>query len=83
MLSRVAERLYWMSRYVERAENTARMIKSFNVMTLDMPRSVELSWRGLVSVTGTDAIFNEHYQRDDERNCVKFLIADATTRARC
>lgn len=76
MLSRVAERLYWMSRYVERAENTARMINSFNVMSLDMPRSVQLSWRGLVSVTGTDAIFNEHYQREDERNCVKFLIAD-------
>ncbi|MCH8497223.1 MAG: alpha-E domain-containing protein [Marinobacter sp.] len=77
MLSRVAERLYWMARYLERAENTSRMIMAFNSLALDMPRNQSLSWRSLVSVTGMEGIFNEHYQRDDERNCVKFLIADA------
>jgi uncharacterized alpha-E superfamily protein len=76
MLSRVAERLYWLARYIERAENTARMVMSFNLVSLDMPKTVTLSWKGLVAVTGTDDIFDEHYQRDDERNCVKFLIAD-------
>lgn len=76
MLSRVAERLYWMARYLERAENTSRMIMAFNSLALDMPRNQSLSWRSLVSVTGMEGIFNEHYQRDDERNCVKFLIAD-------
>ncbi|MDX5410219.1 MAG: alpha-E domain-containing protein [Thauera sp.] len=77
MLSRVAERLYWMARYVERAENTSRMIMAFNTLALDMPRSVSLSWRELVTVTGMDTLFDERYQRDDDRNCVKFLIADA------
>lgn len=77
MLSRVAERLYWMARYTERAENTARMIMSFQNLALDMPKTEVLSWRGLVSVTGMESIFDEHYQRDDERNCVKFLIADS------
>lgn len=76
MLSRVAERVYWLARYVERAENTARMINAFQLVSLDMPKTVQLSWKGLVSVTGTDAIFDEHYQREDERNCVKFLVAD-------
>jgi len=76
MLSRVAERLYWLARYIERAENTARMVMSFNLVSLDMPKTVKLSWKGLVAVTGTDDIFDEHYQRDDERNCVKFLLAD-------
>jgi uncharacterized alpha-E superfamily protein len=76
MLSRVAERVYWLARYIERAENTARMINAFQLVSLDMPKTVQLSWKGLVSVTGTDAIFDEHYQREDERNCVKFLIAD-------
>ena len=76
MLSRVAERLYWLARYIERAENTARMVMSFNLVSLDMPKTVTLSWKGLVAVTGTDDIFDEHYQRDDERNCVKFLLAD-------
>lgn len=77
MLSRVAERLYWMARYVERAENTSRMVMAFNTLALDMPKSVPLSWKELVAVTGMDALFDERYQRDDERNCVKFVVADA------
>jgi uncharacterized alpha-E superfamily protein len=76
MLSRVAERVYWLARYIERAENTARMVMSFNQVSLDMPKTVQLSWKGLVAVTGTDDIYDEHYQRDEERNCVKFLLAD-------
>lgn len=76
MLSRVAERVYWMARYIERAENTARMVMSFHLVSLDMPKTVQLSWRGLVAVTGNESVFDEHYQRDDERNCVKFLVAD-------
>ncbi|WP_018862140.1 MULTISPECIES: alpha-E domain-containing protein [unclassified Thioalkalivibrio] len=77
MLSRVAERVYWMARYVERAENTARMVTAFHLLALDMPKSVQLSWKGLVEVTGNDELFDNHYQREDERNCVKFLLADA------
>ncbi|WP_038028255.1 alpha-E domain-containing protein [Thioalkalivibrio sp. ALE31] len=77
MLSRVAERVYWMARYVERAENTARMVTAFNLLALDMPKSVQVSWKGLVEVTGNEGLFDNHYQRDDERNCVKFLLADA------
>lgn len=77
MLSRVAERLYWMARYVERAENTSRMVMAFNTLALDMPKSVELSWKELVAVSGMDGLFDERYQRDDDRNCVKFLVADA------
>lgn len=76
MLSRVAERLYWMARYIERAENTARMVMAFSHLALDMPRAVQLSWKSMVSTTGGDEAFEHHYQRDDERNCVKFLLAD-------
>ncbi|OOG21372.1 hypothetical protein B1C78_16385 [Thioalkalivibrio denitrificans] len=76
MLSRVAERLYWMARYIERAENTARMVMAFSHLALDMPRAVQLSWKSMVSTTGGDEAFDHHYQRDDERNCVKFLLAD-------
>jgi uncharacterized alpha-E superfamily protein len=76
MLSRVAERLYWVARYIERAENTARMVMAFSHLALDMPRSVQLSWRSMVTTTGADEGFEHHYQRDDERNCIKFLLAD-------
>ncbi|MEA1080337.1 alpha-E domain-containing protein [Marinobacter qingdaonensis] len=77
MLSRVAERLYWMARYLERAENNARMIMAFNSLALDMPRDARLSWKGLVAVTGMGGLFDQHYQKADERNCVKFLVADS------
>ncbi|MCG5511818.1 MULTISPECIES: alpha-E domain-containing protein [Ectothiorhodospira] len=76
MLSRVAERLYWMARYIERAENTARMVTAFNHLALDMPRSVRLSWRGMVSITGNESIYEKNYRKYDERNVVKFLLAD-------
>lgn len=76
MLSRVAERLYWMARYLERAENNARMIMAFNALSMDMPRETRLSWKDLVAVTGMGELFDQHYQREDERNCVKFLMAD-------
>ena len=77
MLSRVAERVYWMARYIERAENTARMTKAFHLFALDMPKTVTLSWKGLVAVSGLDELFAEHYQREDERNCVKFVLSDS------
>ncbi len=76
MLSRVAERLYWMARYIERAENTARITKAFHLLALDMPKTVTLSWKGLVAVSGLETEFEKHYQREDERNCVKFMLAD-------
>ena len=42
MLSRVAERLYWLGRYVERAENTARLVAVNNNLMLDMPSSADV-----------------------------------------
>ena len=50
MLSRVAESIYWMARYVERAENTARLVLvNLNVM-LDLPRTVRPGWDKLVEI---------------------------------
>ena len=44
LLSRVAERLYWLARYLERTENTARLIKSYNNLIMDIPIGSEPSW---------------------------------------
>ena len=40
MLSRVAERVYWMARYLERAENTARMVSVYAKLMLDGRNSI-------------------------------------------
>ena len=77
MLSRVAERIYWMARYIERAENTARMINVNANLLLDLPKKVTLGWQPLIAITSSKKSYDELYTEINERNVVKFLIADA------
>jgi uncharacterized alpha-E superfamily protein len=77
MLSRVARRIYWLARYIERAENTARLVNTYHFMLLDLPRGTRVGWESLPVITGGYELYAEHYQRHDERNTVKFLLADS------
>jgi uncharacterized alpha-E superfamily protein len=77
MLSRVARRIYWLARYMERAENTARLVNTYHFLLLDLPRGTRVSWELLPVIIGRHALFEDYYQRHDERNTVKFLLADA------
>ena len=76
MLSRVAENLYWMARYVERAENTARLVNVNAFLLLDLPRGIAPGWAPLIAITGSEDIYRRHYDHCDERTVVKFLIND-------
>lgn len=76
MLSRVAERIYWIGRYMERAESTARLVGVYASLALDLPTAVRLSWRALISITGTDALFEPQKREADERSVIRFLLAD-------
>lgn len=76
MLSRVAENLYWMGRYLERAENTARFINSTTQVLLDLPRDAAFGWDVLLKVAGLDHEFASRYQRADEDSLMPFLIED-------
>jgi len=76
MLSRVAENLYWMARYIERAENTARMINAIAQVELDLPPGASFGWDVLTRVAGLDRAFAEDYPRHDEASVMSFLIAD-------
>ena len=62
MLSRVADSLYWMSRYVERAENVARFVDVNTLLSLDLPAGYVEQWTPLLSTTGDEAVFAEHYK---------------------
>ncbi len=77
MLSRVAQRVYWMARYAERAENTARIINVYTNLLLDLPRNTSIGWHSLVKITGSKNLYNELYNEDLERNIIKFLLADS------
>ncbi len=52
LLSRVAENAYWVGRYLERAEATARLVKTHTELFLDLPKSAGLTWAPLLAVTG-------------------------------
>ncbi len=76
MLSRVAERLYWTARYLERAENTARLVKVYSYMMLDLPHGVGLNWHQLVEFSGAHEHFDKNYRSAGERNVIKFMLSD-------
>jgi len=77
MLSRVAENIYWLARYLERAEDTARLINSMTNLLLDLPRNAEVEWSELIKVTGAEEQFDELFEdRRDERTVMRFLISD-------
>lgn len=76
MLSRVAETIYWIGRYQERAENTARLIKVNTNLTLDLPKGTMPDWEPLISILGCQDLYNESNSEITERRIVNFLITD-------
>jgi len=72
MLSRVADSIYWMSRYIERAENVARFIDVNMHLMLDLPAGFDDQWHPLVSTTGDQAIFAERYGPPTRKNVIEF-----------
>ncbi|MBS1213446.1 MAG: alpha-E protein [Proteobacteria bacterium] len=76
MLSRVAEHLYWMARYLERAESTARLVSVNGSLILDLPKSVRPGWAALIAITGSEELFNRRYPEAAEGHVVKFMLAD-------
>lgn len=76
LLSRVAETLYWMGRYVERAEDTARMVLTHTNLVLDLPRQMRLGWEHLLTITGSGEQFYGRFDRPTEERVVRFLVGD-------
>jgi uncharacterized alpha-E superfamily protein len=77
MLSRVANAIYWMCRYIERAENVARFISVNLNLLLDMPSEKGKHWKSLVMITGDQALFEKENQQDYTREAViRFLTFD-------
>ena len=76
MLSRVAERLYWMARYLERAENTARLARVYSYLMLDLPNGVGLSWQQLIDITGNQELYRKRHRTAGERNVMRFILSE-------
>jgi uncharacterized alpha-E superfamily protein len=81
MLSRVAHSLYWMSRYIERAENVARLLDVNLQFLLDFQDLSDSNptehWGSLLASTGDETLFETHYDVADSRTVTEFLAFDA------
>lgn len=76
MLSKVAERVYWTARYLQRIENTARIISIYDTLLFDLPRDVHLSWYNLIVINSLQKEFTERYEDVSEHNIVQFMVGD-------
>jgi uncharacterized alpha-E superfamily protein len=76
MLSRVADSIYWMSRYVERAENVARFIDVNLNLMLDAPDGAGRQWQPLVNTTGDHEEFAKRCGKATQFNVIQFLTFD-------
>ncbi|MEE7546433.1 alpha-E domain-containing protein [Xanthomonas sp. Kuri4-1] len=80
MLSRVADNLYWFSRYLRRAENTARLVGVGSLLQLDLPRSVRFAWRPMIDTVGAGEIFDARFPGIGEdvadTDVLRFLLLD-------
>lgn len=76
MLSRVANSIFWMNRYIERAENYARFVSvNFN-LALDLPPNVSEQWEPLIIATADHFIFYKHYETATRENVINFMTFD-------
>lgn len=77
MLSRVADSIYWMARYIERAENITRFIDVNWHLNLDMPGGVAREqWEPLITTTGDHKAFKERYGDPARDTVIQFLVFD-------
>jgi uncharacterized alpha-E superfamily protein len=78
MLSRTADHLFWMARYTERAENTARML-DVNVQTSMLPQSVEdaeQGWRAMLGISELQSAFDRKHKTLDAAKVIDFMVRD-------
>jgi uncharacterized alpha-E superfamily protein len=79
MLSRTADHLFWMSRYIERAENLARLL-DFTWQTSLASQSVQAAnqnWSAVIALGGLEAVFVEKYREVSAENVLRFMVIDA------
>ena len=78
MLSRTADHLFWMARYMERAENTARML-DVNYQTSLLPQSADAvtnGWKGLLSISELSPDYAARYGEIDARRVMDYMVSD-------
>jgi uncharacterized alpha-E superfamily protein len=76
MLSRVAGSVYWMNRYIERAENYSRFIDVNHQLMMDLNDEYPNQWMPLIYTTGDQELFAKKYENPSVGNVIHFLTFD-------
>ena len=79
MLSRTADHLFWMSRYIERAENLARLLDVTWQMSL-VPQpldTINQSWNAIIALNSLEETYAKKYSTVNGENVLKFMVSDA------
>jgi uncharacterized alpha-E superfamily protein len=76
LLSRSADSVYWMARYMERAENVARFIGVNLHLQLDLPMEPASQWQPLIDTSGDAEAFRQEHSVASEENVIQFLAFD-------
>jgi uncharacterized alpha-E superfamily protein len=80
MLSRTADHLYWMARYIERAENVARMLDVNYRMSM-VPQAdgnLDAGWGATLSIIGLEDAFREKHEAPTMEAVLDFMVFDAS-----
>ncbi len=74
MLSRIADSMFWMSRYMARAEDTARLLDvTYHMLLEQSQESYQLRWDGIITITGEQELFYQYYDEATPHNVFEFL----------
>ena len=76
MLGRVANTIYWMNRYLERAENYARFMDVNYNLSLELPPNEEQQWKPLVAITGDWELYASLNAKTEKSKVIFFLGFD-------
>lgn len=76
LLSRNTYAVYWMSRYLERAENIARFIDVNFHLLMDMRSATADDWSPFISITGDEELFLRRYPDASKAHVLQFLVSD-------
>ncbi len=76
LLSRVAENVYWAGRYLERSEDTARIVREHTNLLVDLPTRAPVTWEPLLVVIGDRIDFDDRYPKADEKSVLRYLVSD-------
>jgi len=74
MLSRIADSLFWLGRYIERAEDTARILDvTFHTLLEQKQKPFGVRWDPIISMAGEETLFRQLYNEPNAHNVFEFL----------